>query len=104
MWLDESGLSSSRLASRIGKIRCDGEDSSRADASSSKKIGDDDEEMDDVEEGLRKEALSLTLRGGNSSKAGTSHPTSGALGKEVTTTELGTDAYKFPDYTLDASD
>ena len=104
MWIEESGLSTSRLASRIGKIVCDGDVSSRAESSSSKKIGDVDEEMNDVEEGLRKEALSSTLRVVNSSKAGTSRHTSGALEKEVKTTESGTDAYDFPDYTPNASD
>merc|ERR1712015_431295 len=104
MWIKESGLSSSRLASRIGKIVCDGDLSSRAESSSSKKIGDVDEEMDDVEEGLKKDALSSTLRGGSSSKAGTSRQPPGALEKEVETTESGTDAYDFPDYTPNASD
>merc|ERR1712087_971483 len=66
--------------------------------------GDVDKEMDDVEEGLKKDALSSTLRGGSSSKAGTSRQSSGALEKEVETTESGTDAYKFPDYTPNASD
>merc|ERR1739838_1051451 len=104
MWVEESGLSTTRLASRIGKIVCGGDDSSREESSSSKKIGDVDEEMHDVEEGLRKEALSSTLRVVNSSKAGTSRQTSGALNKEVKTTESGTDAYDFPDYTPNASD
>merc|ERR1712212_580842 len=72
MWVEESGLSTSRLTSRIGKIVCGGDVSSREESSSSKKIGDVDEEMQDVEEGLRKEALSSTLRVVNSSKAGTS--------------------------------
>merc|ERR1712087_949381 len=80
-WIDTSGLSTSKLASRLGKILTEEDDSV---ASSPKAIGDDDAEMEDVEKGLRQDALSSTL------KAGTSRQPSAALSKDVAST--GTDA------------
>merc|ERR1712087_857451 len=43
-WMETSGLSMSRLASRLGKIHTEGDDSV---ASTPKAIGDDDADMDD---------------------------------------------------------
>merc|ERR1739838_358942 len=84
-WIETSGLSTSKLASRLGKILTEEDDSA---ASSPKAIGDDDAEMDDVEKGLRQDALSSTL------KAGTSRQPSAALSKDVAST--GTDSQ--PDF------
>merc|ERR1712015_358326 len=84
-WIDTSGLSTSKLASRLGKILTEEDDSA---ASSPKAIGDDDAEMEDVEKGLRQDALSSTL------KAGTSRQPSAALTKDVAST--GTDSQ--PDF------
>merc|ERR1712087_192131 len=84
-WIDTSGLSTSKLASRLGKILTEEDDSV---ASSPKAIGDDDAEMEDVEKGLRQDALSSTL------KAGTSRQPSAALSKDVAST--GTDSQ--PDF------
>ena len=84
-WIDTSGLSTSKLASRLGKILTEEDDSA---ASSPKAIGDDDAEMEDVEKGLRQDALSSTL------KAGTSRQPSAALLKDVAST--GTDSQ--PDF------
>merc|ERR1739838_1252562 len=84
-WIDTSGLSTSKLASRLGRIHTEEEDSV---ASSPKAIGDDDAEMEDVEKGLRQDALSSTL------KAGTSRQPSAALLKDVAST--GTDSQ--PDF------
>merc|ERR1739838_689657 len=84
-WIDTSGLSTSKLASRLGKILTEEDDSV---ASSPKAIGDDDAEMEDVEKGLRQDALSSTL------KAGTSRQPSAALTKDVAST--GTDSQ--PDF------
>ena len=97
-WLESSGLSSSRLASRIGKLQCDKESSSHMSSGtlSPKAIRDEDAEMDgsDIEAGLQDKALLLMLRFGGSSKAGTSLQSSAALSKDVAST--GTDsAYKF---------
>ena len=57
-WMETSGLSTSRLASRLGKIQTEEDESI---ALTPKAIGDDDAEMDDIEAGLREEALSSTL-------------------------------------------
>merc|ERR1712183_392764 len=84
-WIETSGLSTSKLASRLGKILTEEDDSA---ASSPKAIGDDDAEMEDVEKGLRQNALSSTL------KAGTSRQPSAALTKDVAST--GTDSQ--PDF------
>merc|ERR1739838_1232639 len=84
-WIETSGLSTSKLASRLGKILTEEDDSA---ASSPKAIGDDDAEMEDVEKGLRQDALSSTL------KAGTSRQPSAALTKDVAST--GTDSQ--PDF------
>merc|ERR1739838_1099621 len=84
-WIETSGLSTSKLASRLGKILTEEDDSV---ASSPKAIGDDDAEMEDVEKGLRQDALSSTL------KAGTSRQPSAALTKDVVST--GTDSQ--PDF------
>merc|ERR1712087_904644 len=60
-WIETSGLSTSKLASRLGRILTEEDDSV---ASSPKAIGDDDAETDDVEKGLRQDALSSTLKAG----------------------------------------
>ena len=94
--MDSSGLSSSRLASRLGKLQTEEDES---DASTPKNIGDGDVEMEgsNVEVGLRHEALSSTLRAGSLSKAETSCLPSVALTKDIasTGTETGYDFERF---------